>query len=352
MARHSSHVRTFTIGFAEGGDADETSLAAETAALFGTEHHSVKVTAEEYKAELPRSLTLVEEPVGSTSALAVNFVSQLMRPHVPVGLSGQGVDEPLGGYHRHRGLKLANALARIGQPLQTLGRLPPLAGNVRVQRGLATLAERDPLGQLMAAYTLLGDEAKGRLYGDRMTSARRTSNPAGYVQRIRSPVAHLDPLAQMLFVDTRLSLPDELLLIADKMSMAESVELRVPFLDNDVVDLVERMHSSLKVHGLERKWIHKKAMLKWLPRRVVYRRERGWATPMGSWLRDDLRPLLEETLLDQASLVRELFDPAALRSLIDAHAGGADHTRELFCLLSLELWNTAIVRGAAAPVTG
>ncbi len=105
------------------------------------------------------------------------------------------------------------------------------------------------------------------------------------VERHRGHVADLPPLAQMLFVDTRLTLPDELLLIADKMSMAESVELRVPFLDEDLVQLVESMHPSQKVHGRTGKWIHKQAMRSLLPAEIVNRRKLGWETPLGAWLR-------------------------------------------------------------------
>lgn len=349
LAEHSPRVRTFTIGFADGGDADETALAEETARRFGTDHHSLVVTADEYRAGLADSLTMVEEPVGSTSALAVNYVARLMRSQVPVALSGQGVDEPLGGYWRHLGLKLATDLAPLEKPLRLLGRLPPLAQDVRVQRGLATLARREPLEQLLAAYTLLTREAKERLYRPELLAAAPVSGPAECIDRVRGPAAHLDPLAQMLFVDTRLWLPDELLLIADKMSMAASVELRVPFLDNDVVDLVEQMRSSQKVRGLRRKSIHKRAMLKWLPRRIVYRRERGWATPMGAWLRSELRPLLEDTLFDPGSLGAQLFREEELRRLVDEHRlGTADRTRELFCLLGLELWHASIVRRTTA----
>jgi asparagine synthase (glutamine-hydrolysing) len=165
------------------------------------------------------------------------------------------------------------------------------------------------------------------------------------VERLRQRVDGLEPLAQMLYVDTRFWLPHELLLIADKTTMAASVELRVPFLDEDLVALVETMHSSQKVRGLSRKSIHKQAMLKWLPREVVYRKERGWATPTSQWLKDELRPLLEEVLLGEGELARELFDGAELRRLMDDHrSGAADYTRHLFCLLSLGLWHREFAR--------
>jgi asparagine synthase (glutamine-hydrolysing) len=147
-------------------------------------------------------------------------------------------------------------------------------------------------------------------------------------------------------VDTRLTLPDELLLIADKMSMAESVELRVPFLDEDLVALVESMDPSQKVHGRTGKWIHKQAMLKLLPEEIVNRRKLGWETPLDRWMRGELKPLLQEVLLGEGELCRDLFEEAELRRLIASHESGErDLTKQLFLLLSLGLWHRGFVAG-------
>ncbi|HEX8066709.1 MAG TPA: asparagine synthase (glutamine-hydrolyzing) [Thermoleophilaceae bacterium] len=349
MAEHSSRVHTFTVGFGEGGDADETALAEATARRFGTDHESAIVGPGEYLARIPDSLRLLEEPVGSTSALAVNFVAELIRPHAPVALSGQGADEPLGGYWRHLGTKISQVARPLGPLAAAAG---PLVGRLpgeRVRRGVGAMQSSD-LDLLMATYRVLSDEDKDRLYAPALRERRNGSRPAGEVEALRREVAHLEPLAQMLYVDTRFWLPHELLLIADKMTMAASVELRVPFLDQDLVALVETMHSSQKVRGLSRKSLHKRAMLRWLPREVVYRKERGWATPMSAWLRAELRPLLEEVLLGEGELARELFDERETRRLIEAHASGrADQTRHLFCLLSLGLWYREFGTGGPAP---
>ena len=345
MARHSSQVRTYTVGFADGGDANEIALAEETARLFGADHHALLLGVDEYRNSLPDSLLMVEEPVGSTSALAVHYVARMMRPGVPVALCGQGADEPLAGYRRHLGVSLAQRLDRLSPALRVAAKLPPLSRSTRVQRGAATLAVADPLGRLMAAYRVLTEDDKRRLYRPELADRLDGERPEACVERFRGEVARLDLLTQMLYVDTRLWLPDELLLIADKMSMAASVELRVPFLDQDLVALVESMHSSQKLRGLSRKSIHKRAMLKWLPARIVYRKERGWATPVGAWLRGELRPLLSEVLLGRDGVCRELFEERELARMIERHGRGeADLTRTLFCLLSLGLWH----RGFAA----
>lgn len=347
MARHSSRVRAYTVGFAGGGArTDEIPEAAQTARRFGAEHEHALVGEHEYLDALPAAMAGIEEPVGTTSALAVNFVASLMRPAVPVALCGQGADEPLGGYGRHRGARLASALRRLPGARAAAGRLPRPGRAVTLARGLDALSARDDLELLMNAYRLLRDSEKAALYRPEFAACVReaAAPPEVVVERLRGRVAGRDPLGQMLYVDTRLWLPDELLLIADKMSMAASVELRVPMLDQDLVGLAESAHPSQHVRRLRGKSLHKEAMLALLPPQVVHRPKLGWVTPVDRWLRSELRPLAEQVLLGEGELCRSLFEAAELRRLLERHSTGrADHTRELFCLLSLGLWHRGMV---------
>lgn len=356
MARRSSRVRAYTVGFAGGDETtDEIGAAAATAQLFGADHESVTIGEREYLEALPGSMGDVEEPIGTTSALAVRFVAELMRPAVPVALCGQGADEPLGGYGRHAGASLISRLRRLPGAHILAARLPRPRRAVTLARGLDALSARDDLGLLMNAYRLLREGEKAALYRPAFAEQVRAANaPAqDVVERLRRRVADRDPLGQMLYVDTRLWLPDELLLIADKMSMAASVELRVPFLDQDLVAIAESAHPSIHVRGRQGKSLHKEAMLRLLPSEIVHRRKLGWNTPVDHWLRSELRPLAEDVLLGEGELCSQLFEPAPLRRMLDAHADGrADHTRQLFCLLSLGLWQRAVVApptAAAAP---
>ena len=353
MAHHASQVRSYTVGFAGGGaETDEIPQAARTARLFGADHQSVVIGEREYLDALPGAMAGIEEPVGTTSALAVRFVADLMRPAVPVALCGQGADEPLGGYGRHRGARLAELLRRVPGARAVAAGLPRPGGAVTLSRGLDALSARDDLGLLMNAYRLLREPDKAALYRPQFAARvlEASTPPAHAVERLRSRVADRSPLGQMLYVDTRLWLPDELLLIADKMSMAASVELRVPFLDPDLVALAESAHPSQHVRRLRGKSLHKEAMLGLLPRRIVHRRKLGWQTPVDRWLRAELRPLTEEVLLGEGEACRSLFEERELRRLIDAHASGAaDHTRQLFCLLSLGLWHRELVSERPAP---
>jgi len=352
MARHSSRVRAYTVGFEGGGErTDEIAAAAATAARVGAEHESVVISEREYLDALPGSLETLEEPVGATSALAVRYVAALMRPEVPVALSGQGADEPLGGYGRHRGARLAGLLRRAPGARALAARAPRPARRPALGRGLDALAAPDDLGLLLGALQVLTPQDKARLYAPETAARLRGAEPAGAaIERLRVRVADRDPLGQLLYVDTRLGLPDELLLLADKMSMAESVELRVPMLDNDLMALAESVPAAMHLRRGRGKALHKEALEGLVPAEVVHRPKLGWETPVDRWLRAELRPLAEEVLLGEGELCRELFCAPELRRRLDEHAAGrADHTRELFCLLSLGLWHRAFV-AAPAPV--
>jgi asparagine synthase (glutamine-hydrolysing) len=348
MARHAPLVRAYTVGFEGGGDdVNEIAAARETAELLGAEHHSVTISEREFLDALPGSLLTMEEPIAVTSALAVRYVAELMRPDVKVALSGQGADEPMGGYARHGGAHLAATLRRLPGAAALARALPRQRGRDALARGLAALAARSDAELLLGTYRLVADDEKPALYRPEVAAALRDAPPAtAAFAWLRERVADLDPLAQMLYVDTRFSLADSLLLLADKMSMQASVELRVPVLDRDLIALAHSAHSSEHVRLRQGKSLHKEAVAGLLPDRIVHRRKLGWETPVDRWLRGALLPLTEEVLLGEGELCRELFDQARLRRLLDEHAAGHDRHRELFSLLSLGLWHRGFV---AAP---
>ncbi len=345
MAEASSQVRTFTVGFEGGGDADETGLARQTAALFGTDHHDIVLPPGDFREELPLTIAMLEEPVGTSSALGFRQVSKLAREHVPVLLSGQGADELLAGYWRYVGEWIAQrALATVGR----LGLRKPLAAlgartsSARLERGLRALRYPDTLERFMQIYAVFDQPGKQGLYGPELRSAVSADPgaPERAVERYRSRVAGRDSLTQMMYVDTRLWLPDDLLLVGDKMSMAESVEMRVPFLDRTLVEFIESLPSDYKLRRGVRKLVEKKALEPLLPREIVHRKERGFATPVDRWLRGpELGGFAEEVMLDPGASITPLFERSAIEGLLARHRSGeADHTRQLFCLLSLELW--------------
>jgi asparagine synthase (glutamine-hydrolysing) len=355
MAEAGGQVKTFTVGFEGSGDADETGLARETARLFGTDHHDAILLPGDFREELSSVVEMLEEPVAHSSAIGFREVSRLAHPHVPVLLSGQGADELLGGYWRYVGERIASrTLAaverfRLRRPLAAAG---ARVRSARLERGLRALRFPDTLERFMQIYAVFDPPGKAALYSDELRGllARDGQRPSQAVERYRERAMARDSLAQMMFVDTRLWLPDDLLLVGDKMSMAQSVEMRVPFLDRQLVEFVESLPTEFKLRRGRRKLVHKQAMSALLPRAIVHRRERGFINPVNRWLRGpELHGFAAAALLDPGAVCGSLFSRPVLESLLQRHrAGTTDHTRQLFCLLSLELWGRRFLRPQAS----
>ena len=345
MAERSTQVKTFTVGFDGEGDADETHLARETARLFGTEHHDLVLKAADFEAELPVAIEMLEEPVATSSALGFRAVARLARREVPVLLSGQGADELLAGYWRYVGEWLAGIALGSPAPLRYL--VPKASGisrhvrSARIERGLRALQHPDVLARFMDIYAVFTDAQKRELYGPDLAEVyqRQHAPPSARVERLRREASTRTALDQMMYVDLRLWLPDDLLLVGDKMSMAESVEMRVPFLDRELVDFVESLPSSYKLRRGQRKAVEKAALEPLLPREIVHRKERGFLTPIDRWLRTDMQASARTLLLAPEAHSARLFRRPAIERLLQRHgARDFDHTRQLFCLLSFELW--------------
>jgi asparagine synthase (glutamine-hydrolysing) len=350
MAESSSKVKTFTVGFEGGGDADETALARQTARLFDTDHHDTIVPLSDFNRELEGVIELLEEPVGTSSAMGFREVSRLARPLVPVLLSGQGADELLAGYWRYVGEWIASRTLGVVKGLRLERPVSAAAKRVktaRLERGLRALRYPDTLTRFVNIYSVFDGQQKRELYGTELSpylSLNGVGPAAQHVERYRAKAAARDSLSQMMFVDTRLWLPDDLLLVGDKMSMAESVEMRVPFLDRELVEFTESLPSSYKLRRGQRKLVEKEALTGMLPREIVYRKERGFVTPVTKWLREGLYAPARELLLDPAGTCAPLMNRDYVARILEDHRDGrADYTRQLFCLYSLELWGRRFV---------
>ena len=184
------------------------------------------------------------------------------------------------------------------------------------------------------------------LLAESLTAALTGSDPRRAIVPLQKRVSHLDSLAQMLYIDTRMWLVDDLLLYSDKLSMAHSLEARVPFLDVDFLEYAETIPSRLKLRGLTGKYIHKKAMGRWLPARIIRRKKKGFATPMDQWFRSELTGYLRDTLLSDDTVSHQYFNRTVIGDMIDTHAAGSrDYQRQLFALLTFELWHRIFVGG-------
>ena len=352
MSKYSSEpVRAFTIGFEGGEKTNEIEDARRMAEMFGAVHHPMIITADDYQKYYERYLWDIEEPLGNESAAAFYFVSKIASAEVKVALTGQGADEPWAGYDRHLGVKLSTFYSRL--PLAITQRLAPLLAKVpgagrfeRLKRGIESLAEPDMLTRFAKVYSFFSHDMKQELFKESLKVQLTAGGyrPKEALRHLQEAVQHLDPLSQMLYVDTRAALPDDLLMVGDKTSMANSIEARVPYLDYRVVEFIENLPSRFKLNGLTGKYLHKKALAKWLPRDVIYRKKKGFINPVENWFRTSLRPFVEECLLSESSAIARYFNQQYIRKMLDADRSGEEQLRRhIYLLVSFEQWHRTFI---------
>ena len=347
MSKHSVHpVKTYSIGFS-GTRADEyyneLPFARRVADLFHTDHHEILVKPD-VVALLPKLLWHMDEPIADTAFITTYLVSEFARREVTVILSGVGGDELFGGYRRYLGSHYHKWFDRLPgwakQGMCAAGRRLPSDRHSRLlnlfRYGKAFLATaQSPADQRYLSYlTIFGDDARNGLM--------RQLPPASVNPVIAAfgEVDTDDEMNRMLAVDARTQLPDDLLLLTDKMSMAVSLECRVPLLDHELVELAATIPESIKVRGGTLKYAMKKALEDVLPQDILQRKKRGFGTPMGAWLKTGLAPLLASMLSRQSVDARGLFNYPAVRELIAAHeTNREDHTDQLLSLMNLEIWS-------------
>jgi asparagine synthase (glutamine-hydrolysing) len=332
-------IKAFTIGFQGKGDYNELDDAHKTAKLFGLKHYGMTIMQNEYLEFFYRSFYHTEEPIAEPTIPALYYISKLAAQHLKVVLAGQGADEPLAGYHRYLGFYYISKYAYLFKILPLKKIIEFFPRNERLKRATYASQFATELQRLMGIYTIFTSSQKENLLKGNKWNLINSEDKA-LVERLYSQTSELqDSLSKMLFIDTRMSLADNLLLFNDKMTMANSLEMRVPYLDIELVQFIESLPSSLKIRRLNRKYIHKKAVEKWLPKEIIYRKKRGFATPMDEWLQSDLAETTKRILNSKKSACREFFNLDFINSMIDKHQRKKeDFKRHIFALLSFELW--------------
>ncbi|HEY6780933.1 MAG TPA: asparagine synthase (glutamine-hydrolyzing) [Thermoleophilaceae bacterium] len=335
---------TFTIGFPGHGDVlDERKPAAESARIIGTHHYDTAMEQTDFLAELARCVPRLEEPCGIPSAPALLALSRFAAQHVKVVLAGQGADEPHGGYGRHQGAALLTSLrlfpAALAGPAGRAARALPRAA--RARRGAHLLGGRSPVERLLRLVEITDADTRGRLTGG--IGAQASAERLELASDVLGDVADRTPLEQALYLDTRMFLPDGILLCNDKMSMAAGLELRVPFLDVDLMRFVERLPVRSRMRPGAGKRLHRMALAQLLPPEITSRPKHGFATPYDDWLRSSLGVEVERRYAPGAPAA-ELVRPQAVARLVDEHRRGrADHKSILYCLLELSEWHRAFI---------
>jgi asparagine synthase (glutamine-hydrolysing) len=351
-------VKTYSIGYeGEHSYYNELPYAGVVAKAFNTDHHEI-VVKPVVSELLPKLIWHMDEPIADSACLTTYLVSKLARESVTVILSGVGGDELFGGYRRY----LGNSLMRYYGLVPAVMRrkwLPALLARIpqdrhsawkdyaRYAAAFVKSAQLDPASRYMGYVTLFAPQVQQELLQHQSLADSDVPNLAvatlqSYFSRCTDP----DSLNRILYADLKTSLPDDLLAMTDRMSMAASVECRAPLVDYELVELLARMPSSFKVRGFNLKYLMKKAVAPWLPPGILERKKRGFGAPMGAWLRKDLQPVVSELLSEEQVRRRGLFQwPTIQRMIGDHFAEQRDYTDHLFALIMLELWSRIYLDG-------
>ena len=334
-------VRTFSIGFADSRY-DERPHAAAVARALGTDHHDEVIQADDLLAVLPMLVRHYGEPYADSSMIPTYYLARMTSAHVTVALTGDGGDELLAGYDRHAAARYSSLFDRLPEPV----RRPMIAAGLRMVRAGA---EEKALGHKVFRLLRSLELDPGERYAD--WSGTLTASERGRLVRFSAPAVQPDlaatashPLDVALATDVSHYLPDDLLTKVDIATMACSLEARSPLLDHRLVEWTARLPVGLKHRGLRGKRLLRELLGRRLDTSLFERPKMGFAAPIGSWLRGDLRELATDTLLDSTTAQRGYLEPAAVEGIVAEHLSGAvDHGRAIWTMLTLELWHREVV---------
>jgi asparagine synthase (glutamine-hydrolysing) len=330
---------SFTVGFSGEGSYNEIDDANRSSQYLGSENYTRILSKTEYLNFFQKSFYYLEEPVAETTVPALYFLAQSASKHVKVVLSGQGADEPLAGYRRYYGeSKISKYQSLLNLlPLNTLSEMLPR--NERLKRASYASKFTNEIERFLAIYTIFTPEQKTCLLNED-TKSKMDNEDLELLRPLYSKTNQLDDsLSKILFIDTRMKLSDDLLMFGDKMTMANSLEMRVPYLDKELVNFLETLPSNFKLRGNKHKYIHKKAAQAWLPPEIIERKKRGFETPMDEWLQGSFAEDAKKIFNDSNSAGRKFFNPDYLNKMIDLHRSGKEnYLRHIFALLSFEMW--------------
>ena len=342
MNGHGSAWPTYTIGYGASFADDELADAAATAQALGSRHTSVTIDRSLFEAALPKIVAALEEPIAASSIVPMYFVCERARGDVKVALIGQGPDELFGGYRRHLGVRYGSLWARLPRWLRApLARaMAALPRNETLKRGVHALATPDRIERYQRVLSILPGDAIDGLFRDGVLEDELDARMSAAWSDLTPLLTETDELGGLQFLEVRSTLPDELLMYADKLSMAHGLELRVPYLDKAIVEYVERLPASFKVRHGSQKWLHRRVSRRHLPASVLKRPKRGFAVNVvDRWFRDAADGAMAGVLRDPASNIYRYLRRGVVGDLVDQHiAGRHDHHKILFSLVLFEQW--------------
>ena len=348
-------VKTFSVGYeTAGGDdseieeANEFTFAREAAARFGAEHHEFRLTAQDFQRAIPRMVAHLDEPMADPTCIPLYFISKLARNYITVVLSGEGADETMAGYTFYRKMLAVEKVRKRVGPLAAgfpMIALLPVGERVRAYlRRAGTSIDRHYRGMVKG----LSLETRLALTGeDRVEKCEGRLNEI--FDQYFKHVSRASSLNRMLYADTKVWLPEDLLLKADKMTMATAVELRVPFLDHKLVEYIAGLPDEAKIRGNQGKWILRNTIGTEIPSSILHRSKKGFPMPAGAWFRTHLREFVRDTLLGRDSACGNYFNRQAIEEIVDLQEKGRySGYQEVWSLIVFEQWHKHFIEGSEA----
>lgn len=356
MARHMEQpVKTFSIGFNEDSY-DELKYARLTAKRFGTDHHEFLVTPD--ICEVVDQLAWhFDEPFADSSAIPTYVVSKLAREHVKVVLTGDGGDELFAGYSRYVTERQRSKFDLVPRAVKA-GLMDPLSRALphgAWGRNYLQNVSLDPISRYLDTVSVFTGLNKSSLYSADFSDQLRNSNHLSlYFHELSRNVKTSAPLDSLLYIDSKTYLPGDILTKVDRMSMAVSLEARVPLLDHKLIEFVTRIPAGMKLAGIETKHLFKQAIADLVPGEIINRPKQGFGVPIQQWINQQLRERIRDTLNDPRTLQRGYVSRSHVELLLDEHERGRrDHAMALWSLLMLELWHRQYVdKNSAADLRG
>ena len=345
--RVSEPLKTFSVAYDFGSQFNETPYARKVAQKFNTDHHEIFITPDDFRDFIPQFIHLMDEPVTESAAISLYFVSKLAKEQVTVVLSGEGSDEIFAGYDLYRYMAVLEKYFKINgkgitRLLASLGEILFPSGNKLAK--YLTLGAL-PLEQRYKGISTYEERYKKRLYNDAFGGACRSQkNHAlkSFLEGLFEHTANNDVLSRMLYFDTKTWLVDDLLIKADRMSMAASLELRVPFLDYRLVEFAAAMPAKYKVRNGQGKYILKKMMEDVLPKEIIYRKKMGFPTPLKMMFEGELYGYAQDILLSLSAKILSFFSRESIEEILHEHKNKKmDHHRLIWQLIVLEQWLAA-----------
>jgi asparagine synthase (glutamine-hydrolysing) len=343
---------SFTLGFSEPNLIDERPYATFAARTYGADHHEMTISSKEFADFLPKFAWHMEEPVCEPQAVALYYVSQLAKDFVKVLISGEGGDEAFAGYQTYRGVlwleRLKKLLGPLAGPVSSgLSLMNQVCKSARVRKYAPLLGmpfEDYYFGRTSTPFTYFNSHTRTLYSKDFLGSVDKDWSVSVAKQCLQSDATD-GYVNKMLYVDTKTSLPDDLLLKADKMTMANSIELRVPLLDHVLLEFAASLPENFKVRGVTTKYLVKKALRNRIPKEILRRRKAGFPVPWESWLRGELKDWVSSVLFDRETLSRGYFQKSAVEELVKQNVQSGRFPKEILSLVSLELWHRAFLTG-------